>query len=207
MEGRRQRTIVFGGLIAVLAIVIWWQFGRPSSVPTPVPAPVSTPVSTPVSMTGQSRTSTSAALGQVATEVTQVSIALLQQPRSEPVDTGRDLFKFATRTRPADGGTQPGVPAVPRGGGVPSAAGPVAPAGPADAAAPPPPIPLRFIGLVQKQGDPTKIAVLSDSHGVYHGREGDIIEGRYRILRVGNESVELVYLDGRGRQVLRLSGA
>jgi hypothetical protein len=80
-------------------------------------------------------------------------------------------------------------------------------AGQSEAAAQPPPIPLRFIGIVQKQGDSTKIAVLSDSRGVYHGREGDVIEGRYRIVRVGNESVELVYLDGRGRQVLRLTGA
>jgi Tfp pilus assembly protein PilP len=77
------------------------------------------------------------------------------------------------------------------------------PAGPP----PPPPIPLKFIGIVQKQGESTRIAVLSDGRGVYHGREGDVIEGRYRIVRIGNDSVEMVYLDGRGRQVIRLSGA
>jgi hypothetical protein len=195
MEARRQRTILLGGLVAALAMVLWWQFGRPPSGPGPVPVMI------------QTKTSTSAAPGQVATAVPQVLIARLQQPRSEPGDPGRDLFKFATGTGPPNRGAGTGPPAVSRGDGAPSAAGPMGPAGPADAVAPPPPIPLRFIGLVQKQGDPTKIAVLSDSRGVYHGREGDIIEGRYRIVRVGNESVELVYLDGRGRQVLPLSGA
>jgi hypothetical protein len=198
MEAKRRQTIVLGGLIVVLTMVVWWQFGLPSSVPEPVPA------------AGQTQKPTAAARGQVAVEVPLVSMALLEQPRSEPIDTGRDLFKFAARSRPADGGATTGKPAGPGGGGAPSPAGPGGPtgaAGTADTPAPPPPIALKFIGLVQKQGDPAKIAVLSDSRGVYHGREGDIIEGRYRIVRIGNESVELVYLDGRGRQVLRLSGA
>jgi hypothetical protein len=52
-----------------------------------------------------------------------------------------------------------------------------------------------------------RVAVLSDGRGnVFNGREGDIIEGRYRLLKIGAESVELAYADGRGRQVIRLSG-
>src|SRR5262249_60106926 len=72
---------------------------------------------------------------------------------------------------------------------------------------PPPPIPFKFIGLVE--GGPAKrIAVLSDgrSQPVY-GREGDIIEGRYKILRIGAESIEMEHIDGRGRQTIRLSGS
>jgi hypothetical protein len=50
-------------------------------------------------------------------------------------------------------------------------------------------------------------AILSDGRGnVFYGKEGDIIEGRYRVLRVGADTVELSYLDGRGRQTIRLSG-
>ena len=40
--------------------------------------------------------------------------------------------------------------------------------------------------------------MLSDGRGVYQGREGEIIEGRYRILQIGIESIDLAYLDGRG---------
>jgi hypothetical protein len=71
---------------------------------------------------------------------------------------------------------------------------------------PPPPIPLKFIGIVQAPSQ--KLAVLSDAttHDVFYGREGDIVDGRFRILRIGVESIEMAYADGRGRQSIRLSG-
>ncbi len=53
----------------------------------------------------------------------------------------------------------------------------------------------------------SRIAVLSDSRGgVFYGREGEIIEGQYRIIKIGVESLEIAYLDGRGRQTLRHTG-
>jgi hypothetical protein len=51
------------------------------------------------------------------------------------------------------------------------------------------------------------IAVLSDGKFVYYGREGDIIEGRYRVVKIGEESIQVEHLDGRGRQTIRLTGA
>ena len=79
---------------------------------------------------------------------------------------------------------------------------PIAP-GPAG----PPPIPLRFIGTVDELARHLKLAVLSDGRNVFYGREGDIIEGRYRILRIGVESIEMTYVDGRGQQTIRLTGS
>jgi hypothetical protein len=80
---------------------------------------------------------------------------------------------------------------------------PPAPTGPP----PPPPITLRFIGLIEAPQRSGRVALLSDGRGgLMHGREGDIIEGRYRVLRVGTDSIDLVYADGRGRQTIRLSG-
>jgi len=50
-------------------------------------------------------------------------------------------------------------------------------------------------------------ALLSDGRGnAFYGKEGDIIEGRYRLLRVGPDSADLSFTDGRGRQTIRLSG-
>jgi hypothetical protein len=70
-----------------------------------------------------------------------------------------------------------------------------------------PPIPLRFIGLIEPVQRSGRVAMLSDGRGaVISGREGDIIEGRYRVLRIGADSLELAYADGRGRQTIRLSG-
>ena len=68
-----------------------------------------------------------------------------------------------------------------------------------------PPITYKFIGVVETPGQ-QKYGVLSDGRNVFHGREGDIIEGRFRILKIGAESIEMAYLDGRGRQTIRLTG-
>jgi hypothetical protein len=66
---------------------------------------------------------------------------------------------------------------------------------------------LKYIGEVADPAKPgSKIAVLSDGRHVFHGREGEVIEGRYRILKIGVESVELAYLDGRGRRTIRQTG-
>ena len=77
-----------------------------------------------------------------------------------------------------------------------------------EAPPPPPPISLKFIGTVAPSSAPAgKIAVLSDGKFVFYGREGDIIEGRYRLVKIGEESLQIEYVDGRGRQTLRLSGS
>jgi hypothetical protein len=58
------------------------------------------------------------------------------------------------------------------------------------------------------RADNAKIAILSDGQNPpFLGKEGAIIEGRYRILKIGVESVELAYADGRGRQTIRLTGS
>jgi hypothetical protein len=41
---------------------------------------------------------------------------------------------------------------------------------------------------------------------MFHGYEGAIIDGRYRIVRIGVESIEMTYVDGGGRQTIRLTG-
>jgi hypothetical protein len=63
---------------------------------------------------------------------------------------------------------------------------------------------LKFIGLLDTP-ERGQLAILSDSRGnVFYGKEGDIIEGRYRVLKVGPDAAELSYTDGRGRQTIRL---
>src|SRR5207253_733893 len=69
------------------------------------------------------------------------------------------------------------------------------------------PIPLKFIGILDLPEQSKKIAVLSDGRAVYNGEEGQTILGQYRILRIGAESIEMSYLDGRGRQTIRLTGS
>ena len=108
----------------------------------------------------------------------------------------RDVFRFGERRAAIAVPPQP----TPRVAVEPV---PQAPTGPP----PPPPIPLRYIGYLDQPGEVPRVAVLSDGRGnVFNGKEGDVIEGRYRVLRIGNDSADLIYVDGRGRQTIRLSG-
>jgi hypothetical protein len=80
--------------------------------------------------------------------------------------------------------------------------GPPVPEGPP----PPPPIPLKYIGLIEDVPGKGKIAAFSDCRTTMRGREGEIIAGQYRLVRIGLESVVLEYVDGRGRTTIRMSG-
>lgn len=116
--------------------------------------------------------------------------------RSRPGRTGagRNPFRF---------GTPPARPVETGQGDVFSEPPPeiVAPVAPPPARR----FPLRFIGLVEGP-DAGFIAVLTDGDDVYHGRQGDVVDGRYRIVRVAAERVELEVLPAGGRQVLALEG-
>ncbi len=190
MDAKRRQHVVLGALSVVLAAVLWWQLGRGEA---------------PSARRAQTTAGAAAAENAARVDVPAVSLALLTADRSEPVDTGRDPFRFGSR-RAAEvpEGASPAMAGA-AGRGTARPAPPPADAGP-PVPPPPPPIPLKFIGVVERPGN-VRIAVLSDAQGVYHGREGDVIEGRYRIVRIGADTVELMYVDGRGRQQIRLSGA
>lgn len=135
---------------------------------------------------------------QGATEggVSGIRLELLQRERGALSAPDRNPFRFERRATPA-----PARQAVRRS--QPVEVGPTEPLAPP----PPPPIPLRYIGYLQPVETRARVAVLSDGRGnVFNGKEGDVIEGRYRLLRVGDNSADLIYLDGRGRQTIRLSG-
>ena len=113
---------------------------------------------------------------------------------SESVE--RNLFRFQSRPLPPPP-PSPKAPQEPR----------VPPVAVVDRPPALPPIPLRYIGLLEAPAQAGRVAVLSDGRGnVFYGREGDTIEGRYRVLQVSPVATELSYLDGRGRQTIRLSG-
>jgi hypothetical protein len=136
---------------------------------------------------------------QQAVAVDDVRLELLKGKRAELAEAERNPFRFQARQAPARP-EAPSSPPVARG---PVAAAPPLPQGPP----PPPPIPLRYIGLMDSPTQSVRVAILSDGRGnVFYGKEGDIIEGRYRVTRIAPDAAELAHLDGRGRQTIRLSG-
>jgi hypothetical protein len=177
----RRQLILLAGLFVVLVAVLWWDLSDTGLTPSSTLPPRR------AAGAGVARTNAP------SEAVQPLRLSALTAPKPEPEGGERDPFRFESR-RPSPGPTS-------------GATGPVAPRPPT----PPPasvvaPIPLKFIGIVQT-ASATKIAVLSDGRDVFYGREGETVEGRYRIERIGVESVEVAWADGRGRQVIRLSGS
>jgi hypothetical protein len=72
----------------------------------------------------------------------------------------------------------------------------------------PPPIPLRLTGLTVPVPGGLPLVTLKDTatNALYQVYEGDIVDGRFRLLKVGTQSVVVGYLDGSGIRTLPLGG-
>jgi hypothetical protein len=178
MASERGRQILLLALAAAAMILGFRVWNQTSAAPSRSPA-------------GRG----SATTAQAAPDATpDVHLDALAAERPKPGSGQRNLFRFKPKPPPpAPRVTTPAEIAPPVATGPP----------------PPPPLPpitLKFIGTVDRAGK--KIAVLSDSAGhVDYGSEGSTIGGRYRVLKIGVESIEMSYLDGRGRQTIRLTGS
>jgi hypothetical protein len=71
--------------------------------------------------------------------------------------------------------------------------------------APRPPIDFRYTGAANPKGG-SLIAVIIDGQGRrYYAKAGDFLEGRYHILRVDKNAIQVAYVDGTGKRTIRLT--
>jgi hypothetical protein len=189
-EKTRRQALVLAGLALVLGVVTYVT-SRSGSQAGAGPAPSNRPGARPEKKTEP--------------PVVDVKLELLQTEHDPLEAPERNLFRFKPKPPPAPP-PRPVAPPPKPGDAASSGSVPVPvpmPTGPP----PLPPIALKFIGILDAPGQSPRVAILSDTRGnVFHGKEGAIIEGRYKVLKIGVESVELSYIDGRGRQTIRLSG-
>ena len=69
---------------------------------------------------------------------------------------------------------------------------------------PPPPITLKFFGFASGPGEPKKI-FLSQGEDVFIAAEGDIVNRRYKVLRIGPNSVDIEDVLYNNRQSIPLT--
>ena len=181
-----RRRVVLGAGAAVVLGVAAWTFWPASVVTTAAPP-------------SRARNTRASAADKAPGPAVMVKMEALTASREEPGEVSRNPFRFQPKVvapppRPTMSVAPPPPIEVPR---------PAVPAGPP----PPPPIPLKFIGVLERASG-VKWAVLSDgkSPSPFYGKDGDIIDGRYMIVKIGVESIEMTHADGRGRQVIRLTG-
>jgi hypothetical protein len=67
---------------------------------------------------------------------------------------------------------------------------------------------VKFIGVLDR-ADGSRLALFSDCSAGRHqsyAREGGTVDGRYKLVKIGRESVIIEHLDGRGRTTLAAGG-
>ena len=184
---RRRQLLMGGGVGSVLVLAMWLMW--PAS-----PAP-SASASPPV----RGRAARAGDQAADVKPIDPVKLGALKEGRDEPGQASRNPFRFQPKVAPPPPRPVTPPPTAPVNVSAPR---PMVPSGPP----PPPPIPLKFLGVVTKENG-EKWAVLTDGKSAqFHGKDGAEIDGRYRIVKIGEESIEMTYLDGRGRQVIRLTG-
>lgn len=63
------------------------------------------------------------------------------------------------------------------------------------AKAPPPPIKLQLIGYLGPMKSRIAVFYKADGKEIVLGRKGEVIEGRFKVISIGTESVEMGYVD------------
>ena len=191
METRNRRELLLLGVVVVLGALAYGVYVEWPGTSAVAPAASNQQEQRSSAVRGDRKGRS----GSQADGAPDVHLDALSADRPRP-EAGRDLFRF--KERPAPPPLPPPPPRLPP---------PVEPAV-AEGPPPPPPITLKFIGFVDSDTPAKRIAFLSDGRGApLAGHEGDTVLGQYRILRIGAESIEMSYLDGRGRQTIRLSGS
>jgi len=183
VSGGRPRPALLIALAAVVALVfVWWVTSGKSAGPTSTPSKPRSPAAQTAAPAGN--------------EDLTVRLDALKQPRPAADGGSRNPFRFYTPPPPPP-------PPVPAAKPVPTL--PPVEAGPSGPP-PPPPIPLKYIGLLEGVPGQGKVAGFSDCRTTMRAREGEIIAGQYRLVKIGVESVVVEYVDGRGRTTIRMSG-
>jgi hypothetical protein len=183
------------GAVALIVIVIefgGWFSGSSSSAAAPVAqgTSVSDPIPTP---TVKTRTKGRAANSKKETARDldpRLQFALLNSSEETKYEgTGRNIFKVFVVIPPlaknpvAD--TKPEPPVTPQ-------------------PAPPPPIDLKFYGFATPQGGAKRV-FLAHGEDIFVAKEGEIVNRRYKVVRISPNAVEILDVLSNNRQSITLT--
>ncbi len=197
-----QRTkMLIGALGLVVALALWLKLGGSEPVAPPPARAVTRGSESGVEGEAAARTTrrgrgSRRAQKELVTAVEELDVARLEAGRGA-YTSGRDLFSFYVPPPPPPPkprGPTPEEIAAARRAAEEAArlqAEALAAAGPPKPT--PPAINVAYIGSF---GPPDRrVAVFSNGETLYNALVGDVIEGKFRLVSIGFESVELAYVD------------
>jgi hypothetical protein len=193
----RTKVILAAALCVVLVIVVAIEFGgwfgNSSSAAGPVPTASADLGNAPMpAPRNPARGKSAAAPKQNAAHNLDPTLKLDLLKSSEDTvyqGTGRNIFKvFVEIPKPVVNPVKP-QPIVPQGPPPPP---------------PPPPIQLTFYGFATPQGGVKRI-FLAQGEDVFIAKEGDIVDRRYKVLRISPNAVEILDVLSNNRQSIPLT--
>ena len=185
-ENKRQLYIMLG-LMAVALFFLLRMFLSSDSPPRTVSASIPS-AATPGEAGAQGRGRAKAAPPLDPTLRTDL---LKNSEGAEYKGTGRNIFE--AQATPAPIAKEKPPPVVVQHGPI----GPPLPP-------PPPPIPLKFYGFANKPGQQKSIFLVNGDN-IFIGREGDIVNRRYKILHISSSEVEIQDVLDNHTETIRLT--
>jgi hypothetical protein len=181
-ERRRQLTSLFVLVILLAGFVIYrYSQGRTQA---------QTPASTKAGLLAEAQPPAKPAAQPKGPPMPEAVRLADLDPVVEETAPGRNPFRFGVRPPPPAPPPPPPMP-IPE---------PLPP--------PPPPIPqvpLTYTGIIVGASQ-ERVAILKDSQSgaLFYAKDGDILDGRYRVVKVGETSALVEWVDGTGRRTLTI---
>jgi hypothetical protein len=183
----KTKTAVAAGLLVLAAIALYnWIHSSDEPAPAPATKVATSSTGAPVKTSGKPVRKTGPVMLAQSLDPT-LRVDLLKT--SEDVTykgSGRDIFQNQVEAAP-----------------IPEVKTPVIATGPPPPP-PPPPIPLKFYGFTGNKTGPKQV-FLSKGDDIFIAKEGQIIDRRYRILKISPTSVEVEDVLTNNRQTLPLT--
>jgi hypothetical protein len=185
----KTKTAIAAGLVIVAAFALYnWVFASQDAETASVAATVAAPVTAaPKTAKPGLRKGAPVLLAQSLDPTLRLDL-LKSSEDIEYKGSGRDIFQ-----------SQPEPVAIPKEVAPVIATGPPAPP-------PPPPIPLKFYGFTGNKSGPKQV-FLSKGDDIFVAKEGQIVDRRYKILKIGPTSVEVEDVLNNNRQTLPLTAS
>jgi hypothetical protein len=181
---KRPRPILLILLGVVVAAFLFLQFGGSAGPDGPTSNPTRPPQG--------------GATASIDPSALDVRLDSLEEERPDPGPAERNPFRFQPKAAPQRERPAPSREPVEEPAPLPEVAEPG-----------PPAIPLRYLGTIDLP-DGRILAVLTDCTGsgrrTENAREGQVVMGQYRLVKIGLDSVVIEYLDGKGRTTLAKTG-
>lgn len=187
IENRKQ---VIG--LAVLAGIALLMLGRALWPSLPATAPITGPMTTTVGRPGARRTASGKVVPMVEPRLDPTLDLNLLSQSEEIKYTGNGRNIFVAGSLPIE---------KPKGTGATDQQAALHQPPPIP---PPPPITLKFFGFANRPGEKKRV-FLSQDGDVFIAAEGDIVDRRYRVLRISPTAVEVEDVINNNRQSLPLT--